>query len=75
MGTARLAEAMNLTFRVIPRVFIWVALVAWLAVFFGLVRRVAGAVLAGLARADRRGRATPVPPAQAAPPIGSHRRR
>lgn len=52
VGTSRLAEAMNLTFlHVVPRVAIYVALAAWLVVFLGLVRRVAGGVLASLARA------------------------
>jgi tellurite resistance protein TehA-like permease len=45
--TIRLAQALNLPFLLlIPRGFIWIALVAWLAVMVGLLRRLVGTVVA-----------------------------
>jgi tellurite resistance protein TehA-like permease len=44
-STFQLSKALNLDFLlVIPRVFIGIALVAWLATFVGLIRRVVASV-------------------------------
>jgi tellurite resistance protein TehA-like permease len=46
VATLRMAQAMDLEFlQAIPHVFIYVALIVWLIVFIGLVRRLAGVVL------------------------------
>ncbi|HET7619560.1 MAG TPA: tellurite resistance/C4-dicarboxylate transporter family protein, partial [Vicinamibacterales bacterium] len=48
VSTFRLAEAMHLDFlRPIPRVFVFIALAAWVATFAGLLRWLAAAVRAG----------------------------
>lgn len=49
-ATLQMAEAMNLPFlRPVPEYFVYVALVAWICVFAGMVHRIAGGVRAELA--------------------------
>jgi tellurite resistance protein TehA-like permease len=51
VSTLQLARVMQLEFLlVIPRVFIWVALAAWLAVFVGLLRQLANGIGAHASR-------------------------
>jgi tellurite resistance protein TehA-like permease len=47
-STFQFAQAAGLDFLlVIPRVFIWIALAAWLAAGVGLLRRIAGGIIVG----------------------------
>jgi tellurite resistance protein TehA-like permease len=56
VSTFQFAQATQLDFLlVIPRVFIWIALAAWLATFVGLVRRLASSVASSGRPAGRAG--------------------